>query len=113
MSRYDIRRCFTAAEALGSVPGEKGEHSAELFRHGSLQVKVYAPVGEDNQTPHTKDEAYVVLRGNGVYVTEDNKRREVGEGDFCFAPAGSTHRFEDFSDGFAVWVIFYGPDGGE
>jgi hypothetical protein len=23
------------------------------------------------------------------------------------------HRFEDFSDDLAVWVIFYGPDGGE
>jgi hypothetical protein len=23
------------------------------------------------------------------------------------------HRFEDFSDGLAIWVIFYGPDGGE
>jgi hypothetical protein len=23
------------------------------------------------------------------------------------------HYFENFSDDFAVWVIFYGPDGGE
>jgi hypothetical protein len=30
-----------------------------------------------------------------------------------FVAAGQTHRFEDFSDDFAVWVFFYGPDGGE
>jgi hypothetical protein len=23
------------------------------------------------------------------------------------------HRFEDFTDDFATWVIFYGPEGGE
>ena len=23
------------------------------------------------------------------------------------------HRFEDFTDDFAIWVIFYGPEGGE
>ena len=27
--------------------------------------------------------------------------------------AGTEHRFEDFSDDLAVWVVFYGPDGGE
>jgi hypothetical protein len=30
-----------------------------------------------------------------------------------FVPAGVEHRFEDFSDDFAVWVVFWGPDGGE
>jgi hypothetical protein len=28
-------------------------------------------------------------------------------------PAGTVHRFEDFSDDLTVWVIFYGPQGGE
>ena len=27
--------------------------------------------------------------------------------------AGITHRFEDFSDDLVVWVLFYGPEGGE
>jgi hypothetical protein len=27
--------------------------------------------------------------------------------------AGVQHRFEEFSDDFATWVIFYGPEGGE
>jgi mannose-6-phosphate isomerase-like protein (cupin superfamily) len=36
-----------------------------------------------------------------------------GPGDFLFAPAGSVHRFEYFSRDLTVWVIFYGPDGGE
>jgi hypothetical protein len=30
-----------------------------------------------------------------------------------FAAAGVEHRFENFSDDLALWVIFYGPEGGE
>ena len=85
---------------------------AELFRHGTLQVKLYAPRGIDDQTPHTRDEAYVVLGGTGEFVS-DAGRRMFGPGDFIFAPAGVPHHFEDFSDDFAVWVFFYGPEGGE
>jgi hypothetical protein len=32
---------------------------------------------------------------------------------FLFVPAGQIHRFENFSSDFAVWVVFYGPEGGE
>ena len=41
------------------------------------------------------------------------ERHNVAEGDVLFAAAGVEHRFEDFGDDFAAWVIFYGPDGGE
>ena len=85
---------------------------AELFRHGTLQVKLYAPQGTDDQTPHARDEAYVVLRGTGEFVSEAG-RKQFGPGDFIFAPAGTPHHFEDFTDDFAVWVFFYGPEGGE
>jgi hypothetical protein len=34
-------------------------------------------------------------------------------GELLFVPAGVVHRFEDFSDDFATWVMFYGPEGGE
>ena len=30
-----------------------------------------------------------------------------------FVGAGTEHHFEDFTDDLAVWVIFYGPQGGE
>lgn len=34
-------------------------------------------------------------------------------GDTLFVAAGVTHRFEQFSDDFVTWVVFYGPQGGE
>ena len=28
-------------------------------------------------------------------------------------PAGTEHRFEDMSQDFGTWMVFYGPEGGE
>lgn len=37
----------------------------------------------------------------------------VKPGDLLFVPAGVEHRFGPFTDDFATWVLFYGPEGGE
>jgi mannose-6-phosphate isomerase-like protein (cupin superfamily) len=97
---------------LARLPGPAGERSVALFRHGSLLVKLYAPRGSDPQTPHTRDEAYVVARGSGLFF-DGAQRRRFGPGAFLFAEAGRPHRFEDFTEDLAVWVLFYGPEGGE
>lgn len=83
-----------------------------LFRHGSLEVEVYRPVKVDLQQPHSRDEVYIIISGTGEFVSE-GKRHTFAPGDFLFVPAGAEHRFEKFSDDFATWVIFYGPEGGE
>ena len=46
---------------------------------------------------------------------EDRARLEatLEPGDLLFVPAGTVHRFEGFTDDLAVWVFFYGPEGGE
>lgn len=99
-------------EALGQLPGPAGKRFTTVFRHGTLLVEIYAPRGQDAQQPHTRDEIYVVARGSGEYVC-GGERVSVGPHDFLFAPAGIAHRFENFTDDFAVWVMFYGPEGGE
>ncbi len=84
----------------------------ELFKHGSLVVEMYQPDKIDHQTPHSRDELYVVVSGTGWFVNGDS-RQPFESGEVLFVPAGIEHRFEDFSDDFATWVIFYGPEGGE
>lgn len=103
---------ITLAEALVRLPGPQGEQSVGVFEHGSLVVKLYAPRGHDPQTPHSRDEIYVVARGSGEFVCGDS-RQAFGPHDVLFVAAGITHRFENFSEEFAVWVFFYGPEGGE
>ncbi|MDJ0949818.1 MAG: cupin domain-containing protein [Alphaproteobacteria bacterium] len=97
---------------IGKLPTPGGERFVEAFTHGTLAVELYAPRGEDPQQPHDRDEAYVVVSGNGTFLNGD-ERHAFGPGDFLFVPAGVPHRFEDFTDDLAVWVIFYGPVGGE
>jgi mannose-6-phosphate isomerase-like protein (cupin superfamily) len=100
------------ADALRKGPPPKGNLAVPIFSHGSLAVEMYTPVGNDPQKPHTRDEVYFVARGKGLFF--DGERRHVVEaGSFLFVSAGQVHRFEEFSEDFAVWVMFYGPEGGE
>jgi mannose-6-phosphate isomerase-like protein (cupin superfamily) len=103
---------LTLAEALARLPGPAGERYVELFLHGTMSIELYAPRGRDPQIPHAKDEVYVVVHGSGQFRNGD-ARHPFGPGDVLFVPAGVTHRFEEFTDDLAVWVIFYGPEGGE
>lgn len=89
-----------------------GNLAVPALGHGSMVVEYYAPRGVDRQEPHTRDELYVVVAGSGTFLN-DTIRHPFGPGDVIFVPAGVVHRFEDFSDDFATWVIFYGPEGGE
>lgn len=106
------KRRATVGEALARLPGPKGERFAEVCTHGSLVVEIYAPRGLDPQTPHTRDEVYVVVAGAGFFVNGAD-RHPFGPGDVLFVPAGVAHRFEAFTDDLTVWVFFYGPEGGE
>jgi mannose-6-phosphate isomerase-like protein (cupin superfamily) len=106
------RRRVTVEEALLYLPGPKGERFAAVLEHGSLVVEIYAPRGHDPQTPHTRDEVYIVVSGSGYFINGAT-REPFNTGDLLFVPAGITHRFEDFTDDLTVWVIFYGPEGGE
>ena len=97
---------------MARLPGPGGARFAAVFEHGSLSVEIYAPRGADEQQRHTRDEAYIVLRGTGEFVNGES-RGPFGPGDFLFVPAGVEHRFVNFTDDLAVWVIFYGPEDGE
>jgi mannose-6-phosphate isomerase-like protein (cupin superfamily) len=109
---FTDKRKATLAEALAQLPGPQGQRFVTVFEHGSLLVEVYAPRGTDPQQPHTRDEAYIVAQGSGEFVNGES-RQPFGPGDFLFAAAGEAHRFENFTDDLVVWVLFYGPEGGE
>ena len=101
-----------ALTGLDQLPGPGGERYIELFRHGTLVVELYAPRGNDPQNPHTRDEIYVIASGSGRFVRESEETL-YGPGDILFVAAGKQHRFVEFTEDFATWVFFYGPEGGE
>ena len=85
---------------------------ATMFQYGSLVVEYYAPKEVDLQEPHSRDEVYVVISGSGWFV-HNGRRAPFEPGEVLFVPARDPHHFEDFTDDFATWVLFYGPEGGE
>ena len=100
------------AEAQARIPGPPGAHFVNVMQRGTVRALLSQPLSPNRQTPHAQDEVYVIVRGRGV-LFHDGKRDPFETGDFLFVAAGVEHWFEDFTDDLAVWVVFYGPPGGE
>lgn len=96
--------------ALDQLSTETEDTWLGLFRKSPLEIEIYQPVGYDPQQPHWCDEVYVVISGTGQFRNAD-ERHPFKPGDLLFVPAGVEHRFEDFSEDFATWVIFLGSPG--
>jgi mannose-6-phosphate isomerase-like protein (cupin superfamily) len=98
---------LSLAAAL-ALPLSEGRRSAEVFVDGDLEIRLYAPQGHDPQTPHDRDELYIVAAGRGKFRV-GGRVDAVAPGALLYAAAHEVHRFEEFSDDFVVWVVFYGP----
>ena len=103
---------MTLQAALAAARNSADKTYGILLEHGTLELGFYKPDGIDPQEPHEQDEVYVVLSGSGYFVMGE-ERRPIEPAEALFVPAGMAHRFEEFSEDFAAWVIFYGPPGGE
>ena len=90
----------------------EGERFVLGLAHGTMRTEYYAPRGNDPQTPHEQDELYFIMQGSGEFVLAE-QRYSCRAGDAFFVRAGLPHRFENFSDDFGSWVVFWGPKGGE
>ena len=112
MSKPDRSCVIRLAEAQSRIPGPAGEHAVSVLQRGTLDVALSLPVPPNQQTPHTQDEIYVIIRGRG-FLVHDRKRDRFEAGDLLFVAAGTQHHVEDFSEDLAVWRVFYGPAGGE
>lgn len=106
-------------QSLPQPPDDNYPHGTPFvgaLAHGSMSVELFAPaaagLGRDIQQPHEQDELYVVQHGSSGFWLHGERFR-VQTGDVLFVPAGAPHRFEDFSDDFVTWVVFFGPNGGE
>jgi mannose-6-phosphate isomerase-like protein (cupin superfamily) len=96
---------LAAALALPRTLGR----SAEVFVDGDLELRFSARPTNGPQVPHQRDELYFVAAGTGHYRVED-RVIPVAAGDVLFCAAHVAHGFENMSDDFSVWVLFYGPE---
>lgn len=103
---------FTAAEFLEKLPlpadgkWKDGVWFTNAFKKGNFELEFFAPRGRDYQTPHEKDEIYIIVRGRADLFIE-NEKFACATGDALYVPAKTPHHFENMTDDFAVWVIFF------
>jgi mannose-6-phosphate isomerase-like protein (cupin superfamily) len=97
---------LTARDALQRLADTKTDF-ARLVEKGTFDVSLYKPEKVDPQTPHARDELYVIASGSGKFFCA-GETEAVATGDVLFVAAGVEHRFEDFTDDFSAWVIFFG-----
>ena len=76
------------------------------FSKGEFELEFFAPRGLDHQTPHEKDEFYIVVSGTAVLLIE-GENFTCAVGDVLFVTAKIEHHFENISEDFATWVIFF------
>ena len=76
------------------------------FEKAGVRLVFFAPKGTDYQTWHDEDEFYFIGRGSAKLVIGDDVY-ECVPGDAFFVPAKVPHHFEEVSDDFATWAVFF------
>ena len=103
---------FAPKEFLSKLPlpaNEKwkdGVWFTEVFAKSTFELEFFAPKGKDYQTPHDKDEFYIIVSGTADLLIE-GESFSCAVGDALFVPAKIEHHFEQMSEDFATWVIFF------
>jgi mannose-6-phosphate isomerase-like protein (cupin superfamily) len=82
--------------------------AVRLFERDDVSILLYIPQDTDEQTPHSRDEIYVVISGYGTFRRGQELVR-FSPGDVLFVSANTPHRFESFSGDFRTWAVFFGP----
>lgn len=109
------------------MPNDPGHPSVRVMSHGSMEVRWFRPQTDVQHVPHDRDELYFVVSGTATFRrgnhggpfdelldgVDGHTSAPISTGDVLFVPAGAHHDFEDTSSDFAVWAVFYGPEGGE
>lgn len=99
-------RAFEIIDLLAEQQGS-GKLYLEFLREPSLSVGLYVlPAGgADPQQPHSEDEVYYVISGQGaIRVGEED--REVEAGTTVYVAANIEHRFHSITEELRVLVFF-------
>ncbi len=89
--------------------GNENAPFVQVMQNGNMKVEYFAPKHLDRQSPHKQDELYIIISGNSEFF-RDGEIIKCTKGDVLFVPVKMEHRFINFSDDFATWVVFYGEE---
>jgi mannose-6-phosphate isomerase-like protein (cupin superfamily) len=100
-------QAFELSQLLSESTGTNGVRYAEFLRQPSLSVGIYtlAAGSLDPQQPHTEDEIYYVVSGQGAIRVGD-ETYQVKAGSIVFVAAGEPHRFLNITEQLIILVLF-------
>ncbi|HZU02173.1 MAG TPA: cupin domain-containing protein [Ktedonobacteraceae bacterium] len=86
----------------------------EFLRTPSLSLGLYklAAGAVDLQVPHSEDEVYYVVKGQGTILV-GTEHREVEAGSIIFVGAHVEHRFHTITEDLLVLVFFAPAEGSQ
>lgn len=96
--------CDAPIAGHGKMEGRRLGHTAARERRNPLVF--FAPEKTDYQTFHDENEYYFIARGSGELMI-DGERFPTAAGNAFFVPAKVPHHFENFTDDFATWALFF------
>jgi mannose-6-phosphate isomerase-like protein (cupin superfamily) len=105
--RQALRSKVILSAYRSHTPGRTHDGSHATANVARRRPRPAAKPTNGPQIPHERDELYFVAAGTGRYRVEDTVST-VGPGDLLFCAARVAHGFEDISEDFCVWVLFYG-----
>lgn len=90
---------------LQQAQGEKSY--LEFLRHPALSMGLYAlPAGgTDPQQPHTEDEVYYIVSGEGM-IRVGEEDRAVQAGSIVYVAAQVSHHFHSITSDLKILVFF-------
>ncbi|HYA85286.1 MAG TPA: cupin domain-containing protein [Candidatus Bathyarchaeia archaeon] len=101
-------KVFELSKVLSELDGQGG-YFIDFINRKSIQAGIIRlhPGEDDNQEPHSVDEVYYVIEGNG-FIKLDGKDHQIRPGTSIFVPAKADHRFHGNKQDL---VIFYALGG--
>ena len=109
-SHLDLGRCLVKAFNITQLIDKQANGNKlylEFLRESSLSMGLYALPADsiDPQQPHTEDEVYYIISGQGM-ITVGDEEKSVQAGDIIFVAAGVEHRFHTIVKGLKILVFF-------
>jgi mannose-6-phosphate isomerase-like protein (cupin superfamily) len=101
-----LKRVVNAFDIIKETEARKEKYGV-FMRIPSISSGVYSlKKGEnDDQTPHTKDEIYYIIKGKAK-ISIGTETYEVSEGSLVFVEAFKEHKFFDITSDLSVVVVF-------
>ena len=100
-------QAFELSQLLGDATRPEEAHYSEFLRHPSLSMGIYrlAAGALDSQQPHTEDEVYYIVSGQGSIRVGDEQQL-VQAGSVVFVAANVPHRFFNITEEMTILVFF-------